>query len=394
MGEKNILIVDDSALMRRLISDIIKSDKRFVVKDIATNGIEALELVQKSSSAYDCIILDINMPKMNGLEFLDQLQKKRIKATVIVVSTLAKEGAKETILALERGAFDFVTKPENYLDAKEEHFKKRLLETLFLAIGLTEETSTAESQDKKEKPDFRSLRAGKIIEREETKRVVKEEVKRTSSVRTSFEPHKRLSGSKSGKNKLIALACSTGGPKSLQLVIPYLPHNLDAPVVLVQHMPKGFTNSLAQRLNEMSKVSVKEAADGDILKKGHVYLAPGGLQMRIAKQGSNYKIVTTEEPARDGLRPCANIMYESLVDSDFDEITCVVLTGMGSDGTKGIGLLGENKNVYVIAQDNASSVVYGMPKAVADAGLVDEVHPLENIADAIIKNVGVLSDGR
>ena len=165
-------------------------------------------------------------------------------------------------------------------------------------------------------------------------------------------------------------------------------------MLLVQHMPKGFTNSLAMRLNEMSQVQVKEAADGDILKKGWVYIAPGGKQMRVKKEGSNYKIVTTDEPERDGLRPCANIMYESLAGSDFDEITCVVLTGMGADGTMGIGALSEKNKIYVISQDEASSVVYGMPKAVAEAKLSDEVQPLDKIAEAVIKNVGVQNHGR
>jgi two-component system chemotaxis response regulator CheB len=163
---------------------------------------------------------------------------------------------------------------------------------------------------------------------------------------------------------------------------------------MVQHMPKGFTNSLAMRLNEMSQVTVKEAADGDVLQKGWVYIAPGGKQMRVLKVGGTYKIAVTDEPARDALKPCANIMYESLVCSNFDEITCVVLTGMGADGTIGIGTLGETINVHVIAQDEATSVVYGMPKAIAEANIVDEVLPLEKIADAITKNVGVLNNGR
>lgn len=384
---KNILIIDDSALMRRLISDIIKSDKRFEVKDLACNGIEGLDFIVKNHAAYDCVILDINMPKMNGLELLEKLQKNRIKITVLMVSTLTKEGAYETIVALERGAFDFVTKPENYIEAKNGTFKERLLEKLCLATGVLNEEAAAVQKKTDNKFDFGSLRV--------SKGTANQTVRRTGlNKKTAYSPHKSYTGSKVGKNKLIAIACSTGGPRSLQSVIPKLPADIDAPTVLVQHMPKGFTNSLAQRLNDISKVNVKEAADGDILKKGWVYIAPGGKQMRVKKQGSNYVIVTTDEPARDGLRPCANIMYESLVDSSYDEITCVVLTGMGADGTAGIGALGEKNNIYVISQDAESSVVYGMPKAVAEAKLSDEVKPLEQIADAIIKNVGVLNNGR
>ena len=398
MAVKKILIVDDSALMRKLISDIINSDNRFCVQDLATNGLEALDLIIKNHMMYDAVVLDINMPKMNGLELLEQLQKNRIKINVIMVSTLAKEGAKETIIALERGAFDFVTKPENYLDAKEEHFKNRLLEVLCVAAKADSPSPTAVSPEvgKKTTSLSNTTSRGLRTREEKTQTGTSQPVRfgTIPSKNTNFKPNKKLSGSKDGKSKLVALACSTGGPKSLQSVIPKLPANLDAPVVMVQHMPKGFTNSLAMRLDEMSKVRVKEAADGDILQKGWVYIAPGGKQMRVLKIGNTYKIATTDEPARDALRPCANIMYESLICTDFDEITCVVLTGMGADGTVGIGALGEHVNIHVIAQDEATCVVYGMPKAIAEAKLVDEVVPLERIADAITKNVGVLNNGR
>ena len=395
MAEKKILVVDDSALMRRLISDIINSDNRFCVKDLATNGLEALDLIIKNQMVYDAVVLDINMPKMNGLELLEQLQKHRVKINVIMVSTLAKEGAKETIIALERGAFDFVTKPENYLDAKEEHFKNRLLEVLSVAAKADMPSSTAERPSVIKKTEVSSEKTSTGLRT--TAKVGTSQPARMgvmASLRPKFKPHKKFTGSKEGKSKLVALACSTGGPKSLQSVIPKLPANLDAPVVMVQHMPKGFTNSLAMRLNEMSQVTVKEAADGDVLQKGWVYIAPGGKQMRVLKVGGTYKIAVTDEPARDALKPCANIMYESLVCTSFDEITCVVLTGMGADGTMGIGALGETVNVHVIAQDEATSVVYGMPKAIAEANIVDEVLPLEKIADAITKNVGVLNNGR
>ncbi len=394
---KNILIVDDSALMRRLISDIIKSDNRFAVKDLATNGLEALDLLIKHYQEYDAVILDINMPKMNGLELLSQLQKNRIKVCVIMVSTLTKEGAQETILALERGAFDFVTKPENYLEARDPVFRNRLLQMLCLAVKLPFPATAAESQDTKTAEPGRSRSTITSHTRSFTPARdtgTGHSIAVRPPYNVSFAPHKRYVGSKTGKKKLIALACSTGGPKSLQSVIPKLPKDIDAPVVLVQHMPKGFTHSLAVRLDEMSQVKVKEAADGDVLRKGCVYIAPGGKQMRVKKAGTHYVIATTDEPDREGLRPCANIMYESLMNSDFDEITCVVLTGMGADGTMGIGGLGETNNIYVISQDEASCVVYGMPKAVADAKLSDEVQPLDKIAEAVTKNVGVLNHGR
>jgi two-component system chemotaxis response regulator CheB len=160
-------------------------------------------------------------------------------------------------------------------------------------------------------------------------------------------------------------------------------------------MPKGFTKSLSDRLNELSEVTVVEAEEGDVLQKGYVYVAPGGKQMRIVHNADGtHSIKVTDEAPREGLRPCANIMYESLLDSSYDDIICVVLTGMGSDGTNGIEKLSKEKNVYVISQDAQTSVVYGMPRAVNNAGLSDEVLPLDKISESIIKNVGVLSDGR
>ena len=291
--KKNILIVDDSALMRRVISDIINSDNRFTVKDIATNGLEALDLIVKNRLQYDCVMLDINMPKLNGLELLEQLQKNKINIKVIMVSTLTKEGAKETIIALERGALDFVTKPENYLEAKKDSFKNRLLEVLSVATGLdasgfdAAERVTVSSNVAVKNRETREDKKGTVIQKETSNVVRRNSVMPERG--TTFGPHKRFVGNKEGKTKIVALACSTGGPKSLQSVIPKLSANIDAPIVLVQHMPKGFTNSLALRLDEMSEVTVKEAANGDVLKKGCVYIAPGGLQMKVVKMERTLK---------------------------------------------------------------------------------------------------------
>lgn len=397
---KKILVIDDSALMRRVISDIINEGNEYEVAAIAKDGVEGFDLIVSNPNLYSAVILDINMPKMNGLELLKELQKNRIDQTVIVVSTVAKEGAKETIQALEYGAFDFVTKPENYLETKSENFKNRIHEMLDVA---TSTRASIERTSAVSKPVVRQPRTSTTGVRRELSRVpVREDSSKgdaiqalrkrnqESSVSAQKVNASSYSGVKAGKSKLVALACSTGGPKSLQQVIPMLPKNLDAGVVMVQHMPAGFTASLAQRLDEMSEIKVKEAEDGDTISKGVVYIAPGGKHMRVVKNGALYKIRLSAEAAIDGLRPCANIMYESLEQSSFDEITCVVLTGMGSDGTNGIkGLAARHKRMHIISQDENSCVVYGMPKALAQTGLVDEVLPLNQIAEAITKNVGV-----
>ncbi|MCR5272171.1 MAG: chemotaxis response regulator protein-glutamate methylesterase [Lachnospiraceae bacterium] len=357
--KKNILVVDDSALMRRVICDIINSDDSFQAIDTCKDGLEALETLRKKK--YDGVVLDINMPRMDGLELLDKLQEEKIKATIIMVSTLTTKDAEVTILAMERGAIDFVTKPTNVIDAKGDEFKQTLLSVLNAVITTRSFSGSRTSSGRAVAP--------KPVERKP---------------RTISAPAKK------GGKKLVALACSTGGPKSLQSVIPKLPKNLNAPMVLVQHMPKGFTKSLADRLDELSQIKVTEAADGDVLENGHVYIAPGGFHMEVKKNaGGSHKIALNNMPAIGGLRPCANVTYDSLTASDYDEIICVVLTGMGADGTNGILSLEKKKPVYVISQNAETCVVYGMPKAIYESGVVDEVVPLEDVAAAITKYVGV-----
>ena len=392
---KKILVIDDSALMRRVISDIINESNEYEVAAIAKDGLEGLDMIVSNPYEYSAVILDINMPKLNGLELLQRLQKDHIEQTVIVVSTVAREGAKETIQALEYGAFDFVTKPENYLETKSVEFKNRIFEMLNVATN-SKASIRRTSMSKTIAPVKKDLKSGRTL----TSVTARTERTRSTGitpapVRTVVHtPAKKVDGSmftsvKTGK-KIVALACSTGGPKSLQQVIPMLPAKLDAGVVLVQHMPAGFTASLAARLNEMSDINVKEGADGDVIQKGWVYIAPGGKHIEVVKKASEYVIKLNDEPPIDGLRPCANVMYKSLVQCNYDEITCVVLTGMGADGTEGIKTLSaSHKKIHVIAQDEDSCVVYGMPKAIAQTGLVDEVVPLNKIAETITKNVGV-----
>lgn len=371
MVKKNILVIDDSALMRRVLSDIINSDERFLVKDFAMNGLEGLELLLKNHLFYSAVILDINMPKMNGLELLENLGKSGIRVPIIIVSTLAKEGAKETIQALELGAFDFVTKPDSYRDTKSDSFKENILKMLEVATKALLPARQAEKH-----AEQRGIQPGR------TQPGLRLQAAAPQAAGKGRRPVR-------GGKKLVALACSTGGPKSLQGVVPYLPSNLDAPVLIVQHMPEGFTQSLAVRLDELSAIEVREAEDGDMIRKGCVYLAKGGWQMRVEKSAGAKYLTLKKDPPRGGLRPCADIMYESLCGMDYDQIICVVLTGMGADGTRGIRQLNDNNNIYVIAQDEATSTVYGMPKAIAEAELVDEVVPLTEVASAITRAVGV-----
>ncbi|MGN0342632.1 MAG: chemotaxis-specific protein-glutamate methyltransferase CheB [Roseburia sp.] len=356
--KKNILIVDDSALMRRVICDIINTSSDFQVSDVCRDGLEAYEKLKVKT--YDAVLLDINMPQLDGLQLLEKLKQENIKATVIIVSSLSNRDAKVTLLAIERGALDFVTKPENIIEAKGENFRSNILRVLDAVCNKPKHSAETAVRSKQTLPERKTSKAGKAH-----------------------------------GDKLVALACSTGGPKALQQVIPFLDPNLDAPMLVVQHMPAGFTKSMSERLNELSPIRVREAQDGDVLEKGVVYVAPGGKHLRIQQTSTGkHRVVLGDEPAIGGLKPCADVMYESLKECGFGEITCVVLTGMGADGTKGIVSLSHRVPIYVIAQDASSCVVYGMPRSIAEAGMVDEIAPLDQVAKAILKNVGVSKNGR
>lgn len=191
-------------------------------------------------------------------------------------------------------------------------------------------------------------------------------------------------------NKLVLIASSTGGPKALHELIPSLDKRVDAPVVIVQHMPRGFTASLADRLNAVSEISVSEAVSGQVLQKGHVYIAKGGTHLQL-KQDAYGQLITVENDAEpvNGLKPCANIMFDSVGALSIKSVICVVLTGMGSDGYEGIKGLKARQPIYTIAQNKETCVVYGMPKVIVEKGIADIVLPLEEIGKEIIKKVGV-----
>lgn len=375
---KNILVVDDSALMRRVLCDIIESDKRFRVQDRAVNGLEALNLLSRKT--YDAVVLDVNMPQMNGLELLKQLQKRGIQAKIIMASTDTIDGAKVTLDALELGALDFIHKPNNTIECRNGDFRKDFLRIL-AAVSEMEVPSSARGIAP-------AMPAG---------RVGSAGIASTAAWRkANASSMSSVSSAVSGKavydagSQIVAIASSTGGPKALQSVIPKLPGNLKAPVVVVQHMPAGFTASLAQRLDSMSALSVKEAAEGDMLLPGNVYIAMGGKHLNILYASSGkYTIHYSDEPTREGVKPCANYMYESLMDSKFDRVVCVVMTGMGADGTQGIRNLKTKKKIHVIVQEASTCAVYGMPKSAVNAGLSNQIVPLEQIAQEIITNVGV-----
>lgn len=386
---KKILLVDDSALMRRVLSAIINGTNEYTVAYIARNGAEGLEMI-KTHNDIMAVVCDVNMPVMTGIELLSILRDKKIMLPLILLST--RDEPLYTIAALELGALGFIKKPENIYKMDNSEFANNLVSTLKLA---DEKGNVSENVHAKHE----AIRNNGNVnvhthknEADDTKAKVKE-TNNNSQTKSNIQAQTfaaHPSKGKSGSNKLVALVSSTGGPKALRTVIPMLPENLDAPIVMVQHMPANFTTTLAERLNELSAVKVSEVEGGELIKKGHVYLAKGGMHLKVISNKNGHYLELDDSPPVVGLKPCGNIMYDSLVDSTFDEIVCVVLTGMGADGTKGIVNLSKSKKVFVIAQDEASSTVYGMPRAIYEKGMCDVVCDINEIAKEITKKVGVL----
>ena len=346
----NVLVVDDSAFMRKVISDILKSAGDINVIGTARDGSEALEKARALNP--DVITLDVEMPVMDGLRCLKELQKIT-NVSVIMLSNHTQGGAQATIEALESGAIDFVAKPTGLFDINGDEKKQEIIDKIRMV---------------------RNIKKG--------------EVAAHSKVKIS----KALAADSSSTLKtIISIGTSTGGPKALQELIPYIPGNIPAAILVVQHMPPGFTKSLAERLNSISDLTVKEAENEDIVKQGHVYIAPGDYHMTVRRNSdSTMRIILNQDPMVGGHRPAVNVMMNSLAETGFQSVIGVIMTGMGSDGSEGIYNLKKRNNGFIISQDEKSCVVYGMPRAAVQTGIVDAVVPLNKIANEIVKNLGVL----
>ncbi len=365
---KKVLVIDDSALMRRVISDIINQDEQLTVAGTANNGEAAIDILRRGEK-FDILLVDIKMPKMDGVQLLREMNKFRLNVPSLIVSSVASESGAETIEALELGAVDFIKKPASSIGENFADFRNDLLNKVYVITGLSAKGT-----------DFVSAITPKQPES------VKRKVFTTSGTPIAVKRPHLVKGS-----KLCVIASSTGGPKALQSVIPFFPKNFPYPVVVVQHMPVGFTNSLAKRLDDMSEIRVKEAEDGEVLRPGIVYIAMGGKQCElVSKPGDTYCFSENDKPPRGGLRPCADIFFESLVDTSYEEIICGVLTGMGSDGSEGIKLIKGVHNVKCVAQNKQTCVVYGMPRAAVELGVVDEVVPLEDVTGMMLHKLGLL----
>lgn len=355
--KKKLLIVDDSAFMRKLISDFFIDNLSIEVIGIARNGKDAIEKIKTLQP--DVVTMDVEMPVMNGLESLRHIMAD-MPVPVVMLSSTTKTGTESTMIAMEYGAVDFIAKPSGTISLDLHKIKAELVEKVENAANVSI------NKMKKSSPRLLSNIAPKNVE-----------IKSVPSLPKSIKWDK-------ANKKMVLIGTSTGGPRALQEVITKLPSDLKAPVLIVQHMPAGFTKSLAQRLNQLSAIEVKEAEDGDLLQDGHAYIAPGGYHMRIQKRTSSYYIVLDDKEApRAGHRPAVDVLFEDNSQfNDFDKIA-VIMTGMGSDGSLGLKELKKSGNVIAIAEAANTCIVYGMPKAAVETNLVNEVVDLDQIAKTI-----------
>ncbi len=361
MAVVRVLVVDDSAVARKLMARALESEQVEVVGS-APNGRVALEKIERLRP--DLVTLDLEMPVMSGLELLDELRERRCEVAVIVVSALTTQGAGATIEALSRGAQDYVTKPSGSasVDDAVRELSEKLLPKVHGLIPEIESDLQARGQVKEE------VCEGEVAL--ETSPVV---------------PDPLLEG---GSVDIVAIGTSTGGPNALDAVIPALPGDLAVPVVIVQHMPPVFTTQLARRLDRHAKLTVTEGEAGMLVEPGVVYIAPGGLHMVVSRTGCEVRIETNELPAENSCRPAVDPLFRSVADVYGASTLGVIMTGMGSDGLKGCEEL-RRVGARILVQDEATSVVWGMPGFVARAGLASAELPLDQMAAAIANAVRV-----
>lgn len=354
-----VLVVDDTALFRKIVSDALSQIPDVEVIGTAPNGKIALE--RAASLSPDLITLDIEMPEMDGLAVLEAIKQRNLKCGVVMVSALTRKGSDLTIRALELGAFDFITKP-NGGDAQSNLAAIRnALSPILSAYRRRWEIRSILKSTPDTFPEARTIIS-------------------PTPIRTEYS-------SAPLKADLVVIGVSTGGPNALAKILPDLSANFPVPVLVVQHMPPLFTQSLAASLATKCSVKVKEAEDGEGIQPATVYIAPGGRHMKIGIGPKGESIVrVTDDPLENNCRPSVDYLFRSVANHFSGNVTAVIMTGMGSDGVLGLRLL-KRKNTYILAQDEASCVVFGMPGEAIKAGVVNSVVPLELLAKEINRSV-------
>lgn len=358
-----VLIVDDSALYRQAISAALAQVEGVEVIGTAVNGEDAIAKIIKLNP--DLLTLDVEMPVMNGIETLRQMNLLRLGARAIMVSSLTEAGARVTLDALFEGAFDFITKPAGGLHTSREKLRDALTEKIVAYRTHQQQPSRPKAGTV---PNVPMPTAQKSIERT-----------------GDCVPKSDVTGATVGC-RLTLIGLSTGGPQALRHVLPRLDADFPCPVIVVQHMPPDYTNMMARRMNEECSLRVKEIADGEIISPGHIYIAPGGYHLDLQRIGENVVAKLNTDPLVNSCRPAVDYTLNRAVDVYGGQLLAVIMTGMGKDGLAGCEYA-KSHGATVYTQDAETSAVYGMPRAVAEAGLADRILPLAKIAPAITRHV-------
>lgn len=354
-----VLVIDDSALYRKFVSTALKDIPGVEVVDTAVNGRIGIDKIEKLKP--DLITLDQEMPELDGIETLRELSARNINVAAIMISSLTNEGAKTTNTALQLGAFDFVLKPVG-----KSPDESRLQLQADLTPKITAYLASLPSKSKQENLGL----AKPVLPGSAT------EIDRTTC----------SAGTLCNKPQIVCIGVSTGGPAALHQLLPKLPGDFPCPILVVQHMPPKFTKSLADDLDRQCALDVQEATNGTVAKSSNVYIAPGGSQMRVRRVDGQPVIQITDDPPERNCKPAVDYLFRSIAEAYGKHSLGVILTGMGDDGTIGCQTL-KSQGAAIVTQDEASSVVYGMPRSVAEAGLSDRVAPLHEIASLLVETL-------
>ncbi len=365
--EIKVLVVDDSAFMRKALSMMLESDPAIKVIGTARDGEEGVEMARRLKP--DLVTMDIEMPRMDGLAALREIMKTD-PIPVMMVSSLTTDGASATLDALEMGAVDFIPKQLSYVSLDIVKIKEDLLAKI---KDIARRKSILMAQ----------ARRANFARLSDTRTPTG--VSRPPRHTTTADPAAPLRSLRKRNHPvgIIAVGSSTGGPPALQAVIPRLPRNLPVGVVIAQHMPATFTQSMAERLNTLSKVSVKEATNGDSIEPGTVLIAPGGRQMTVKRSARGAYAVISDQPADALYRPCVDVLMNSVADSYGGATMGVILTGMGNNGVIGLQAV-RAKGGVIIAQNEETCIVYGMPRAAIEAGITDHIVSIDSVADEVM----------
>jgi len=368
MEQIKVLIVDDSAFMRKLIADFLSEEPRITVIGTARNGEDGIKKIKELKP--DVVTLDVEMPVLNGISALKRIMEEN-PVPVIMLSSTTLEGADNTLHAMQIGAIDFIAKPSGSISLDLYKVKKELVDKVISAS---------------------SVKVKKILNlsnKGQSTIIPQQDYSKIESILPEKQIQKSVAVGKwsSTKQKLILIGTSTGGPRALQHVITKLPKDINAAILIVQHMPPNFTKSLANRLDALSEITVKEAVHGEIIKKGVAYIAPGGFHLKVKSVGRNIAVHLDQTEPINGHRPSVDVMFQSASNIDHYKKIAVIMTGMGSDGKNGLVALANQGEIKAIAESKETSIVFGMPKAAIATNYVDNIENVENIAETIMKYV-------